>query len=49
MTEIMRSLPLANDEEKDDLLQRQNVRRRELEGLSGPARTSRWGALRGKR
>ena len=49
MLEIQRSFPLATDEEKDDLFQRQTLRRRELEGLSGPARTSRWGALRGKR
>ena len=46
MIDILRSLPIATEDEKDDLLQRQTLRRRELEGLSGPARTSRWGALR---
>lgn len=49
LREIDRSFPLASDEEKDDLLRRKTLRRRELEGLAGPARTSRWGALRGKR
>lgn len=49
LRDIDRSFPLASDEEQDQLLQRKAGLRRELEGLAGPARTSRWGALRGKR